>query len=199
MIAPSAGSGIYELKTELKRLAADSVRGRSTALNGGDDDVPTFGNNFEEHAPVTDATAETGKALQLADVALKWILLHSRQSSQYARLVARRNRLSDFLAGPARTTVHSIQVLLQTHRIASPVGSHTAAIGARLGGCRHLGGHQSPCEINAYRFPHQLRPRPVLCLPRPFDLFRHRRRQGDGESYTFSHGCYFVIHSKTSQ
>jgi len=48
------------------------------------------GNNLEEDTPVTDPAPKTGKALQFAEVALKGILLHFRQSSQNARAFCRR-------------------------------------------------------------------------------------------------------------
>jgi len=47
--------------------------------------------DFEQDPPVTHAAAKTGKPLQFADVTLKWVLFHLRQSGQDAHLVARRN------------------------------------------------------------------------------------------------------------
>jgi hypothetical protein len=55
--------------------------------------MPAFRNNFEEDAPVTHPAAKTGKALQFAEVTLKGILLHFRQSSQNARFVGDWNPL----------------------------------------------------------------------------------------------------------
>jgi hypothetical protein len=43
---------------------------------------------------------------------LKWVLLHLRKAARMRVLSPAGIRLRDFLAGPARTTVHSIDVLL---------------------------------------------------------------------------------------
>jgi len=55
--------------------------------------MPAFEHDFEQDAPVADATPEATKALQPADISLKWVLFHLGRSGQNPRLVARRNPL----------------------------------------------------------------------------------------------------------
>src|SRR5437588_10438282 len=63
--------------------------------------MPALENDLKQDAPVSYATAKTGKALQFTDIALKWVLLHLSQGSQNARLVARRNPLKRLSCGTA--------------------------------------------------------------------------------------------------
>jgi hypothetical protein len=102
-------------------------------------------------------------------------------------------RLRDFLAGPARTTVRSIEILLEHHRIATLVGGHSAAVRARLSWSRHLDGNQTSRQINSQSLPHQFRARSVLRLHGSFDFPGHRRRKGNAECRALPHSYYFVI------
>ena len=116
-----------------------------------------------------------------------------RGDDSHGRLGSPAIRLRDFLAGPARTTVHSIEILLQRYRITASVGGHSTAIRARLGGRGQLGRNQPRRQIDPERLTHQLRARPMLRFHGPLDLLRHRRRKRNGKRRTLSHGCYFVI------
>src|ERR1700730_3535010 len=93
-----------------------------------------FEREFKHDAPVSYATAKTGKALEFTDIALKWVCCISAKAARMRVLSLAGTRLRDFLAGPARTTVHSIEVLLKSYRIAARVRRHPSAVGARLGG-----------------------------------------------------------------
>src|ERR1700676_4622100 len=108
-------------------------------------------------------------------------------------------RLRDFLAGPDKTTVHSIDILLERHRIAPFVRSHPTAISARFGGRREPPKKGTRRQVDAQRFPHQLRTGSVFSLPGSLDLLCHCRRKGDGKCCTFSHSCYFVTLSDNNQ
>jgi hypothetical protein len=61
--------------------------------------MPAFDDDLKQDAPVAYAAAITRKALQFADVPLKWILLHLREDGHDARLVARRNSLKRLSCG----------------------------------------------------------------------------------------------------
>src|SRR5439155_23885991 len=110
--------------------------------------MPAVGYGLEQDSPVADTATKAGKPSQLADIALKRILLHLAKRGQNSRAVLAGMPLRDFLAGPARTTVHSIEVLRERHIITARVGSHATAVGAGFDGGGGLQRNQPRRQVN---------------------------------------------------
>src|SRR5271155_2873582 len=96
-------------------------------------------------------------------------------------------RLRAFFAGPARTTIHSIEVSLECYVVPAFVSGYPAAISARFTGCGQFGRKTSHRQVKPQRLAHEFRTRAILCLSRSLDLLSHGRRQRDGKGSGFSH------------
>src|SRR5439155_1785415 len=70
-----------------------SIRSRCPPLNRCHCNVSALRDNLEQYPPIANPAAESRKSLQLADISLKWVLLHFSQRRQNACPVSRRNAL----------------------------------------------------------------------------------------------------------
>jgi len=127
---------------------AYSVSCRGPALDSGYNHLTMLGDNLEEYAPVAHAAAQTWKTLQFADIATEGILPHFVECNQNTFSVRGRTLSRDFLAGPARRTVHSIRVISQRHIVSTFICGHAARVGTDLGSSGPLTWQDSDSEVH---------------------------------------------------